>query len=150
MTLGGNQLVQLPDPGQSPSLPESDEIFIMLDADGWILRISAATQRRHGTPLPVLVTMERVDVPEIGFHGVLGTPIDNTERRHLQGTLAHQALHDPMTGLPNRALLLDQLDQMLNRFCCDQVGGPAQAVLPAERVSAVVSNLSPSPAGSSS
>lgn len=31
------------------------------------------TQRRDGTPPPVLVTMERVDVPEVGFRGVLGT-----------------------------------------------------------------------------
>ena len=29
--------------------------------------------------------------------------------------LRHQALHDPLTGLPNRALILDRLEQMLSR-----------------------------------
>ncbi len=32
-----------------------------------------------------------------------------------QSALAHDALHDPLTGLPNRALVMDRLDQMLGR-----------------------------------
>jgi len=32
-----------------------------------------------------------------------------------RGRLAHEALHDSLTGLPNRALVLDQIDQMLAR-----------------------------------
>ena len=34
------------------------------------------------------------------------------ERTH---QLNHQALHDPLTGIPNRALILDRIDQMLAR-----------------------------------
>ncbi len=37
------------------------------------------------------------------------------ERKRLQGRLAHQALHDPLTGLPNRALFLDRLGMALDR-----------------------------------
>ncbi len=37
------------------------------------------------------------------------------EQVALRERLSHQALHDPLTGLPNRALLLDRLAQALSR-----------------------------------
>ncbi len=37
------------------------------------------------------------------------------QRHHAEDELAHQALHDPLTGLPNRALLMDRLDQAAAR-----------------------------------
>ncbi len=40
---------------------------------------------------------------------------DITERKRAEDLLEHQALHDPMTGLPNRTLLLDRLTHALSR-----------------------------------
>ncbi|MBA8827682.1 diguanylate cyclase (GGDEF)-like protein/PAS domain S-box-containing protein [Saccharopolyspora lacisalsi] len=38
---------------------------------------------------------------------------DVTDRKLLQDRLRHQALHDPLTGLPNRALFLERLEEAL-------------------------------------
>jgi diguanylate cyclase (GGDEF)-like protein len=37
------------------------------------------------------------------------------ERKRAEAVLSHQALHDPLTGLPNRALFLDRLGVALDR-----------------------------------
>jgi diguanylate cyclase (GGDEF)-like protein len=41
--------------------------------------------------------------------------LSSLERRTFQEQLWHQAFHDPLTGLPNRALLRDRLEQALSR-----------------------------------
>ena len=38
------------------------------------------------------------------------------ERKRIEASLAHQALHDPLTGLPNRALFSDRLRLALSRL----------------------------------
>lgn len=44
----------------------------------------------------------------IGLHDV-------TEQKRLEEELAHRAMHDEMTGLPNRALIMDRCEQLLAR-----------------------------------
>jgi diguanylate cyclase (GGDEF)-like protein/PAS domain S-box-containing protein len=47
--------------------------------------------------------------------GVLLTSRDVTDRHRLEAELRHQAFHDALTGLPNRALLTERLDHALAR-----------------------------------
>ncbi len=48
----------------------------------------------------------------VRFHGIC---MDVTERKQLEQELQHAASHDPLTGLPNRALFLDRLQHLLER-----------------------------------
>ena len=41
---------------------------------------------------------------------------DITEHERLKEELAHQALHDPLTGLPNKALFADRIDRAVARL----------------------------------
>jgi len=47
--------------------------------------------------------------------GVSTIERDITERKRMERELAHRALHDTLTGLPNRALLMDRLEGALAR-----------------------------------
>jgi len=46
---------------------------------------------------------------------VQGILVDITERKQLEEQLRHQALHDPLTALPNRVLFIDRLSHALVR-----------------------------------
>jgi diguanylate cyclase (GGDEF)-like protein/PAS domain S-box-containing protein len=50
---------------------------------------------------------------EPGVCAVVSNARDINEQRTLQDQLSHQAFHDPLTGLPNRALLADRVDHAL-------------------------------------
>ncbi len=70
-------------------------------------------RRRDGADLALELTLAAVAPgSERLFVGILR---DIAERRALEGRLRHQATHDPLTGLPNRALLLDRLALALAR-----------------------------------
>jgi diguanylate cyclase (GGDEF)-like protein/PAS domain S-box-containing protein len=48
--------------------------------------------------------------------GVLVASRDMTDRKLAEDALAHQAVHDPVTGLANRVLLLDRVEHALARL----------------------------------
>ena len=64
------------------------------------------------------------------LEGVSVVARDISDRKALEVQLAHQALHDPLTGLPNRVLFLERLGQALvQRGRARRTKGPRIALL---------------------
>jgi diguanylate cyclase (GGDEF)-like protein/PAS domain S-box-containing protein len=73
---------------------------------------------------------------------ITGSLSDITDRRSAQDQLIHDALHDGLTGLPNRTLLMDRLAQSLSRFERDPGYGCAVLYIDVDRFKLVNDSLS--------
>ena len=51
-----------------------------------------------------------------------GTIADITDQKLAEERLLHDAVHDNLTGLPNRQLFLDRLEIALNRSRLEKIG----------------------------
>jgi len=74
-------------------------------------RREALNIRKDGTVFPVELISETLSAPDGGIIGVVTTCEDITERKEKERILARQAMYDSLTGLANRSLLLDRLEQ---------------------------------------
>jgi diguanylate cyclase (GGDEF)-like protein/PAS domain S-box-containing protein len=64
--------------------------------------------RTDGTERTTVIRFSQLFTPGVGA-GFVGTIEDITERLAFEARLAHQANHDPLTGLPNRTLLAEHV-----------------------------------------
>jgi diguanylate cyclase (GGDEF)-like protein/PAS domain S-box-containing protein len=69
--------------------------------------------RADGTPIHFLITASAIEFQ--GNRAVLSIHRDITERKALEEQLAHQAFHDSLTGLANRALFRDRVEHAVAR-----------------------------------
>lgn len=72
-------------------------------------------RRKDGSIVCVLLNESPLMDREGRYAGQLGVLTDLTERKWFEAKLAFQAVHDPLTGLPNRLLLVDRLQLALDR-----------------------------------
>jgi len=85
-----------------------------ITSDDPVTPIEYRAKHANGTWRWVEVTMGNLlDDPAV--EGVVLNIRDITERKTAEEAMLHQAFHDTLTGLPNRALFLDRLGQALGR-----------------------------------
>ena len=75
--------------------------------------------------------------PVLGSDGevirVVGTLLDVTEERQAEERLLHDAVHDNLTGLPNRELFLDRLRAAITRTEAEGASRPSVFILDIDR-----------------
>ncbi len=86
-------------------------------------RIETTAMRRDGTTFPVELTITRVEGTEADEPIFYAFVRDISERRRGEEQLAYLAYHDPLTGLPNRLMVEQELDLALAR--ARRAGGAA-------------------------
>jgi diguanylate cyclase (GGDEF)-like protein len=97
------------DPPELPAEPVAVDVGIVIpvvsDADALGLFEFACDAR------------ERLDDDLAGFAKALGAQVGEfLDHKRSEELLLHQALHDPLTGLPNRMLFFDRLDRAILRL----------------------------------
>jgi diguanylate cyclase (GGDEF)-like protein/PAS domain S-box-containing protein len=85
---------------------------LRLVAEGKPRDFEVSLLNHEGVQVPVSITALPMIVGG-AIQGIYGIAKDITERKQAEEALAHQALHDALTGLPNRTLLNDRLEQVM-------------------------------------
>lgn len=123
-----HQPVVITDIGDDPEWGEVGRLFVEHDLHAlwqWLLR--ADDGRELGLIAVFLPTARAPSEHEALLFSQAAHLASIVIQRHLaEEALAHQALHDALTGLPNRTLLVDRIDQAL---ALSSRSGDAAAVL---------------------
>jgi diguanylate cyclase (GGDEF)-like protein/PAS domain S-box-containing protein len=98
----------------SDDLADADQRRSRLAGLGTVVSFDCRARHSDGRLRYLEVTSTNL-IEDPAVHGVVNNLRDVSDRVAAAARLTHQALHDSLTGLPNRALLLDRLDQALAR-----------------------------------
>lgn len=80
-----------------------------------ILRIPVGDPERPLAHIEIVKNLPATRDDEQFLEGVAGILLSSIMRNRAEDAIRHQAMHDPLTGLPNRTLFNDRLDQALSR-----------------------------------
>ncbi len=145
--------------GGVDSADEDPATWFHLVHSGDVLRLRGAIEAHLDGRTPHLQSEHRMRHADgtwrwvmtrgLAIRGVDGRPTrmagslsDITDRRIAQLRLQHDALHDTLTGLPNRTLFMDRVNQILQRAIRDPQTGCAVLFLDIDRFKLVNDSLS--------
>jgi diguanylate cyclase (GGDEF)-like protein/PAS domain S-box-containing protein len=93
-----------------------DVVHSELQSRGYAREVEVRMRRRDGVQLWCLLSAAKRIDDEVEVRGYQGIIHDITDRKQAEERLRYNALHDPLTGLPNRALFVDRLETALARW----------------------------------
>ncbi len=105
---------------------DTDRPAFQAELDRHINGENAHLELEHRVRLPdgairwVLLRGVAVRDPTGTAYRMAGSLTDISHRKRIEAQLLHNAMHDALTGLPNRSLFLDRLDLRLRRFQRDE------------------------------
>ena len=96
--------------------PERRAEFVrLMQAQGVVRNFESQVYRHDGSIIWISENARAVKNADGSVQFFEGTVVDITERKQYEAELEHQASHDSLTGLPNRSLLRDRIDQAIAR-----------------------------------
>jgi diguanylate cyclase (GGDEF)-like protein/PAS domain S-box-containing protein len=91
-----------------------DEFIALMQAYGQVQNFEAQVYRKNGDIIWISENAREVRGAEGNLLFYEGTVEDITERKNYEQQIEYQATHDSLTGLPNRTLLVDRLQQCMS------------------------------------
>lgn len=100
-----------------PDDVENTKVSISAHINGSTRHFASEHRMRHSDGSYRWVLAKGVAVQDDDEHvtRMAGSQTDITDRKRVEKQLLHDALHDSLTGLPNRTLFLDRLSQAIER-----------------------------------
>ncbi len=125
----------------SPDSVEQIKVQFKLLESGLANSFESSLLNGQGEERHVLIGSAMLEDEQGGADSIVVNILDITERKEAEEELRHASLHDALTGLPNRQLLNDRLEQAMLKRARGEVGSFAVLFMDLDRFKLVNDSL---------